>query len=118
VNDRFCSAPKIDGEVMLYIKRFGTAIVLFMVLFIFLFFGSLVVGGAMAGARAGSEHPGARNFQTGYEIGRQAGAEFGRRYGALIFLGALGVSGLVAVVLPFSGVLPWCRSFSERPKLA
>ena len=117
MNIRFVRFTK-NGEIMLYVRRFGTAMVLFVVLFIGLFFGSLLVGGAVAGARAGREHAGARDFQTGYEIGQRAGAEFGRQYGGMIFLGALGTSGLIAIVVPFAGILPWCRRFPEHPKIA
>jgi hypothetical protein len=102
---------------MLFLKRLGTSIVLLLILFVFLFIGSLAVGGAIAGARAGSGNAEAKDFQSGYRVGQEAGAEFARRYRGIIFLGALGVSGLVSITVCFSGFLPWCRRAPQPPKL-
>ena len=102
---------------MLLLKRLGTFLVLFVILFVIFFVGSLAVGGAIAGACAGSGNPDAKNFQSGFEVGQKAGAAFARDYRGIIFLGALGISGLASFTVSFSGILPWCRRDPQPPKL-
>jgi hypothetical protein len=102
---------------MLLLKRLGTALVLFPFLFVVLFVGSLAVGGGIAGARAGDGNDDAKDFQSGFELGKRAGAAFGREYRGIIFLGALGISGLASLSISFTGILPWCRSNPQPPKL-
>jgi hypothetical protein len=97
--------------LMLILKRFGTALVLFIILFPVLFVGSLVMGVGIVGSHAEASH-----YQSGYKEG-EVGAGFGRDYGAIIFGGALGISVLASVTVAFSGVLPWCRRPPQPPKL-
>ena len=94
---------------MLMIKRLATSAAMFVMLFLFLFFGSLMLGGAVAGARASREHPGARDFRSGYQLGQEAGQDFGRRFAGVLFLASAGFSGVISLAVAFSGVLPWCR---------
>lgn len=102
---------------MLLLKRLATAALIFVPLFSFLFLAPLAVGGAIAGVRAQDQDGQARDFESGYEVGRSAGAEFGTKYGAPIFCGALCLSGLVSIIVPFSGVVSWCRKPPIPPPL-
>lgn len=99
------------------LKRLATAVLLFVPLFGFLFLAPLALGGAISGVRAQAKNRQARDFESGYHVGRNAGAEFGTKYGARIFFGALFVSGLVSAIVPFCGVVSWCRKPSSPPPL-
>jgi len=103
--------------ITLILKRLATIAVLFPLLFVLLSVGGLGIGGAIVGARVRLENPQARDFGAGFVAGRQAGAQFGRRCGPAIMLGAAGVSGVMALVVPFTGLLPWCRRKSGPPPL-
>ena len=102
---------------MLLLKRFGTALALFVVLFALLFIGCLGVGGGIAGATAGRGNREAQDLDTGFQVGQQAGAEFAENYRRIIFFWALGSSSLVSFTISFCGVLPWCRRRPRPPKL-
>jgi len=102
---------------MLLLERLLTSFVLFVVLFPILFIGALAIGGGLMGARAGATNPQAKDFRSGYEVGQQAGAEFGKRYGPIVFFGALGISAVCSIALPFAGLFPWCRRETHPPPI-
>jgi len=89
---------------MLLLKRLLTSCVLYAVLL----FVVLITMGMVAGAHGGVNRPNGKNSQA-----YVAGYEATRRYGAIIFLSALGVPALVAVAISFVGVLPWCKNQSR-----
>jgi len=91
---------------MLILKRLMTGCCLFPVLFIVFFFGTCLVGGAVVGGLAGAH---TTNYEEGRAAGQKAGQEFGRKYAALMMVGAGGVAGLIAIVVPICGILPWCK---------
>ena len=115
--DIFFTVQVSKAALMLLLKRLATSFVLFIILFVCLFIGGLFVGGAIVGARAQAANSGAKDFRSGYEAGHKVGYEFGKRYGAIIFLGALGTSGVVSLAISFSGVLPWCRRDPQPPAI-
>ncbi len=92
--------------MLLFMKRAGTAAVLFVFLFFTLYFGICVVGGAISGARAGME---SRDSQNGYQVGQQAGAKFVRDNLRAIIWGSFGGAAVGSLALSFSGLFPWCR---------
>jgi NADH:ubiquinone oxidoreductase subunit 3 (subunit A) len=101
---------------MLLFKRLLTSFVLFLILGVALSIGTLAVVGGVVGARAAAD-TNARDYQSGYAAGHAAGQEVGRKYGGTIILIALGVSAVTSVVIPFTGILPWCRKKSQPPPL-
>jgi hypothetical protein len=92
---------------MLILIRLATALAIFIVLFCALSMGTLILGAGFAGGRAGARA--SLNHQNSSLAGREAGRKFGREYGPMIFLGSFFVSGILSLVLSFTGILPWCR---------
>jgi len=84
---------------MLLFKRLLTSCVLFLLVSLAL----LTVVGVVVGARGGVD------YDSSYTAGHAAGYEVTRRYGPVVFLSTLSVSALSALIISFSGILPWCR---------
>jgi len=102
---------------MLWLKRLGTFLVLFLFLFMLVFFGSLAVGGAVAGAQARTGDSAPTDIRSGFELGQRAGQNFARRYRGPIARWCCVASLPIALVVSISGVLPWCRKPARPPKL-
>jgi hypothetical protein len=80
---------------MLLFKRLLTSCILFLLLSL----AGLIVLGVIVGAHGG----------IGWPKGPGAFHDVTRQYGAVVFLSTLSVSALAALVISFSGILPWCR---------
>ena len=78
---------------MLFFKRLLTSCILFLLLSL----AGLIVIGVIVGAHGGIDWP------------KGAFHDLSRQYGAVVFLSTLSVSALAALVIAFSGLLPWCR---------
>ena len=78
------------------------------VLFVLAFFAACLVGGFVAGFQAGLQHP-----ADGTQAGREAGGDFARTNMPLIMGGSalfsLVVSPIIAWLMAFSDLFPWCR---------
>src|SRR2546430_1551683 len=94
---------------MALFKRLATSCVLF----VFLSFGLLIGMGVVVGARGGIHSPPVRDYDSSYAAAQAGVHEITRKYGAVVFLSTLGVSALSALVISFSGILPWCRKSSS-----
>jgi len=101
---------------MLFLKRLGTSVALFIILLVAFFMGTLCVVGAVAGARA-AKTSGATDFQSGYAAGQAAGQQIGQKYGRTILMVTTGAAAISSVVISFSGFLPWCRRTPQPPPL-
>ena len=94
---------------MLAVKRTLTGCILFPFCFLVIYLGTMMFGGAISGVIAKSKHPEVHDFESGYKVGYQAGVEFRKTFGTYILLGALGISAAIAIGIPCSRALPWCR---------
>ena len=97
---------------MLFIKRFTTSLVLFIILFVFLEMAAIIGVGVMVGSRVGVN---AADFRSAYAAGEAAGSDASRKYGRLTLLGAMGTAAVSSLVISFSNILPWCRKQSPLP---
>jgi hypothetical protein len=96
--------------------RILTAVVIFglsfIVVFIVVAFLGFAVGGAISGAQTAAAQN-AQGFAAGEVIGRDAGHKFVQTYGALVAgcaaLFSLLFSLVLAGLLSFSNLFPWCR---------
>lgn len=95
---------------MLFLRRFLTAAGCFIPTVIIMFLIIGVIGGGVAGGIAGAN---AGDPALASEAGRDAGLKFWENYGLWVFLGSAVFAGLIAVVVGFSGLFPWCRRSSE-----
>lgn len=93
---------------MLLAKRLLTAAGCFFPLVLITFLGVMMILGGIAGAQAGDTGDAA-------EAGRIAGEQMGEKYGLLALLLSLAFSALVALVISFSGILPWCKRQPVEP---
>jgi hypothetical protein len=99
---------------MLFVKRFATSLVLFIILFVFFAMAAIIGVGVIVGSRAGVN---AADFRAAYAAGDVAGSEASRKYGRLTLLGAMGTAAVASVAISFSGILPWCRKEPQPPPI-
>jgi hypothetical protein len=94
---------------MLLFKRLLTSCILFLVLLLVI----LIIIGTAIGIHGGiGSAPALRDYDSSFGAGHRFGYDIARQYGYVVFLSTISFSALAALVISFSGILPWCR---KRP---
>src|SRR5262249_30871564 len=97
---------------MLFLKRFATSLVLFIILFVFLEMAAIIGVGVIVGSRVGEN---AADFRSAYAAGEAAGSEASGGYGRLTLLGAMGTAAVSSLATEFPGSL---QGRTERTRSA
>jgi len=97
---------------MLFLKRFATSLVLFIILFVFLEMAAIIGVGVIVGSRVGEN---AADFRSAYAAGEAADSEASGGYGRLTLLGAMGTAAVCSLATEFPGLL---QGRTERGRAA
>lgn len=102
---------------MLLFKRLVTTLVVFVILDFVASLGAIVAAGCITGmwlATQGPKASGGLNGERGIALRAE---QFWPHFGPALLFASLGVAGVGALALSFSGALPWCRARPAPPPL-